>query len=183
MRQHFLDHMNTIAHIADLLDRQGRTDIWAVGKVLSGLTRGHRRALRKATAPDPARRYPHIGAFKKALLERTTSAWLPLVIALALGLGAFGLTLWNRPVTAGDVVPAADSVVVVETAGALESAAASATDPPLTETSPAPARRAGRPASGSAAANGPATNEPAPQGQATQEDIDNLFRQATDLFE
>lgn len=175
-----------------------RTDIWAVGKVLSGLTRGHRRALRKATAPDPARRYSHIGAFKKALLTRPSRAWLPLVIALAAGLGAFGLALWNRPFTApaGEVVPAADTAASAKTeaAGVLETAAAGATDPPLMETPPftetphAPARRAGRPASGSAATNGPAANGPAPQGQAakgqaSREEVDELFRQATDLFE
>ena len=202
-----------------------RTDIWAVGKVLSGLTRGHRRALRKATAPDPARRYPHIGAFKKALLGRTTSAWLYFVIALVTGALSVGMAIWERyggapertregtenvAGAAGEALGAAAEAGAVRASGAartVESAAAgeaaaagysgAAKAPGASGASgavgtvgdsnaaavPAGAAKA---SGGAAAVTKPATKpatKPTESRQASQEDINDLFRQATDLFE
>ena len=202
-----------------------RTDIWAVGKVLSGLTRGHRRALRKATAPDPARRYPHIGAFKKALLGRTTSAWLYIVIALVTGALSVGMAIWERyggapertregtenvAGAAGEALGAAAEAGAVRASGAartVESAAAgeaaaagysgAAKAPGASGASgavgtvgdsnaaavPAGAAKA---SGGAAAVTKPATKpatKPTESRQASQEDINDLFRQATDLFE
>ena len=202
-----------------------RTDIWAVGKVLSGLTRGHRRALRKATVPDPARRYPHIGAFKKALLGRTTSAWLYIVIALVTGALSVGMAIWERyggapertregtenvAGAAGEALGAAAEAGAVRASGAartVESAAAgeaaaagysgAAKAPGASGASgavgtvgdsnaaavPAGAAKA---SGGAAAVTKPATKpatKPTESRQASQEDINDLFRQATDLFE
>lgn len=202
-----------------------RTDIWAVGKVLSGLTRGHRRALRKATAPDPARRYPHIGAFKKALLGRTTSAWLYIIIALVTGALSVGMAIWERyggapertregtenvAGAAGEALGAAAEAGAVRASGAartVESAAAgeaaaagysgAAKAPGASGASgavgtvgdsnaaavPAGAAKA---SGGAAAVTKPATKpatKPTESRQASQEDINDLFRQATDLFE
>ena len=199
-----------------------RTDIWAVGKVLSGLTRGHRRALRKATAPDPARRYPHIGAFKKALLGRTTSAWLYFVIALVTGALSVGMAIWERyggapertregtenvAGAAGEALGAAAEAGAVRASGAartVESAAAGeAAAAGYSGAAKAPGASgavgtvgdsnaaavpagAAKASGGAAAVTKPATKpatKPTESRQATQEDIDNLFRQATDLFE
>ena len=197
-----------------------RTDIWAVGKILSGLTRGHRRALRKATAPDPARRYPHIGAFKKALLGRTTSAWLYFVIALAAGALSVGMAICERYGSAperaregtenvaggtGEALGAAaeesaaaggaaeagetgavrasgaartvESAAVGETAGDSNAAAV----PAGAAKAPGGAAAVTKPAAKPDAAK-PAT-KPTESRQASQEDINDLFRQATDLFE
>ena len=199
-----------------------RTDIWAVGKVLSGLTRGHRRALRKATAPDPARRYPHIGAFKKALLERTTSAWLYFVIALAAGALSVGMAIWERyggapertregtenvAGAAGEALGAAAEAGAVRASGAartVESAAAGeAAAAGYSGAAKAPGASgavgtvgdsnaaavpagAAKASGGAAAVTKPATKpatKPTESRQASQEDINDLFRQATDLFE
>ena len=199
-----------------------RTDIWAVGKVLSGLTRGHRRALRKATAPDPARRYPHIGAFKKALLGRTTSAWLYFVIALVTGALSVGMAIWERyggapertregtenvAGAAGEALGAAAEAGAVRASGAartVESAAAgeaaaagysgaakapgasgavgTAGDSNAAAVPAGAAKASGGAADVTKPATKPAT-KPTESRQASQEDINDLFRQATDLFE
>ena len=199
-----------------------RTDIWAVGKVLSGLTRGHRRALRKATAPDPARRYPHIGAFKKALLGRTTSAWLYIIIALVTGALSVGMAIWERyggapertregtenvAGAAGEALGAAAEAGAVRASGAartVESAAAGeAAAAGYSGAAKAPGASgavgtagdsnaaavpagAAKASGGAAAVTKPATKpatKPTESRQASQEDINDLFRQATDLFE
>ena len=199
-----------------------RTDIWAVGKVLSGLTRGHRRALRKATAPDPARRYPHIGAFKKALLGRTTSAWLYFVIALVTGALSVGMAIWERyggapertregtenvAGAAGEALGAAAEAGAVRASGAartVESAAAGeaaaagysgaakasgasgAVGTVGDSNAAAVPAGAAKASGGAAAVTKPATKpatKPTESRQASQEDINDLFRQATDLFE
>ena len=179
-----------------------RTDIWAVGKVLSGLTRGHRRALRKATAPDPARRYPHIGAFKKALLGRTTSAWLYFVIALVTGALSVGMAIWERyggapertregtenvAGAAGEALGAAAEAGAVRASGAARTVESAAAGETAGDSNAAAVPAGAAKASGGAAdvtkpATKPAT-KPTESRQASQEDINDLFRQATDLFE
>ena len=199
-----------------------RTDIWAVGKVLSGLTRGHRRALRKATAARPENRYPHIGAFKKALLGRTTSAWLYIVIALVTGALSVGMAIWERyggapertregtenvAGAAGEALGAAAEAGAVRASGAartVESAAAGeAAAAGYSGAAKAPGASgavgtvgdsnaaavpagAAKASGGAAAVTKPATKpatKPTESRQASQEDINDLFRQATDLFE
>ena len=199
-----------------------RTDIWAVGKVLSGLTRGHRRALRKATAPDPARRYPHIGAFKKALLGRTTSAWLYFVIALVTGALSVGMAIWERyggapertregtenvAGAAGEALGAAAEAGAVRASGAARTVESAATGEAAAAGYSGAAKASGAsgavgtvgdsnaaavPAGAAKASGGadavakPATKpatKPTESRQASQEDINDLFRQATDLFE
>ena len=199
-----------------------RTDIWAVGKVLSGLTRGHRRALRKATAPDPARRYPHIGAFKKALLGRTTSAWLYIVIALVTGALSVGMAIWERyggapertregtenvAGAAGEALGAAAEAGAVRASGAARTVESAATGEAAAAGYSGAAKASGAsgavgtvgdsnaaavPAGAAKASGGadavakPATKpatKPTESRQASQEDINDLFRQATDLFE
>lgn len=212
-----------------------RTDIWAVGKVLEGLTGGHGRAIRKATAARPENRYPHIGAFKDALLERSSKAWLYIVIALVTGALSVGMAIWERYGSAPEGTREGTENVAGatgEAAGAVESGAAgeapgaaaeagetravrasgaartveSATVGGAAEASsgaramesgavgdsnaaavPAGAAKA---SGGAAAATKPVTKpatkpatKPTESRQASQEDINDLFRQATDLFE
>lgn len=160
-----------------------RTDIWAVGKVLSGLTRGHRRALRKATAARPENRYPHIGAFKKALLGRTTSAWLYFVIALVTGALSVGMAIWERYGGA----PERTREETENVAGAAKASGASGAVGTVGDSNAAAVPAGAAKASGGAAAvTKPATKpatKPTESRQASQEDINDLFRQATDLFE
>ncbi len=193
-----------------------RTDIWAVGKVLEGLTGGHGRAIRKATAARPENRYPHIGAFKDALLERSSKAWLYIVIALVTGALSVGMALWERYGSAPEraregtenvagaageafgaaaeagAVRASGAAGTVESgavgtsgaAGAVESGAAGeTTGDSNAATVPAGAAKAsGGAAAVTKSAAKPAT-KPTESRQASQEDINDLFRQATDLFE
>lgn len=194
-----------------------RTDIWAVGKVLEGLTGGHGRAIRKATAARPENRYPHIGAFKDALLERSSKAWLYIIIALVTGALSVGMALWERYGGApertregtenvaggtGEAFGAAAEAGSVRASGAARPAGESAAAGGAAEASSGAramesgaagdSNAAGVPA-GAAKASGaaaavtkpaakPAT-KPTESRQASQEDINDLFRQATDLFE
>ena len=194
-----------------------RTDIWAVGKVLEGLTGGHGRAIRKATATRPENRYPHIGAFKDALLERSSKAWLYIVIALVTGALSVGMAIWERyggvpertregtenvAGGTGEAFGAAAEAGAVRASGAAGAAGESATAGGAAEASsgaramesgaagdsnaaavPAGAAKA---SGGAAAVTKPAAKpatKPTESRQASQEDINDLFRQATDLFE
>lgn len=202
-----------------------RTDIWAVGKVLEGLTGGHGRAIRRATAADPARRYPHIGAFKDALLERSSKAWLYIIIALVTGALSVGMAIWERYGSAPERTREGTENVAGaagEAAGAEESGAAGGAAEAGSAGASGAARTAGESATpgtsgaagtmesgavgdsnaaavpagaakasgGAAAVTKPVTKpaakpatKPTESRQASREDINDLFRQATDLFE
>ena len=160
-----------------------RTDIWAVGKVLEGLTGGHGRAIRRATAARPENRYPHIGAFKDALLERSSKAWLYIVIALVTGALSVGMAIWERYGSAPERAREGTENV----AGAAGEAAGAAAEAGAAGTSgaakaPGGAAAVTKPAAATKSAAKPAT-KPTESRQASQEDINDLFRQATDLFE
>lgn len=212
-----------------------RTDIWAVGKVLEGLTGGHGRAIRKATAARPENRYPHIGAFKDALLERSSKAWLYIVIALVTGALSVGMAIWERyggapertregtenvagaageafgvaaeagavrasgaartgeSATVGGVAEASSGARAMESGAAGDSnaagvpaGAAKASGGAAGDSNAAAVPAGAAKAPGAAAVTKPAAKpatKPTESRQASQEDINDLFRQATDLFE
>ena len=192
-----------------------RTDIWAVGKVLEGLTGGHGRAIRRATATRPENRYPHIGAFKDALLERSSKAWLYIVIALVTGALSVGMAIWERYGSAperaregtenvaggtGEAFGAAAEAGFAGTSGAARTVESATAGGAAEASSGARAMESGAAgdsnaaavpagaakAPGAAAVTKPATKpatKPTESRQASQEDINDLFRQATDLFE
>ena len=150
-----------------------RTDIWGAGDVLSSLTDGHRHALRKATAPRPEKRYTHIGAFKKDLLEHRSWDWVYIVFAVV-ALSIAGAFL-GRPSEGG-------------AAGNAQEDAPATLDGSTTEElhepddSPAATKEASSGKAAGDAAPHKSTAKPGSQNAASREDVDELFRQASDLF-
>ena len=134
-----------------------RTDIWAVGRTLSDLTDGHRKAIRKACSERPEARYRYVAELKRDLLKPSRRPWLYIVSALAVLLAGFMIFLKSHPDSpAPSPLPAADSVQVIT-----PPEAAPDTSRPLMN--PAP--------------------KAASDKEATREDIDALFKEATGLFE
>ena len=139
-----------------------RTDIWGAGQVLASLTDGHGAALRKATALRREDRYPRISDFKDALLHRSARLWPWLLAVLAAILLAGGILLRDKP---GQITEPA------------EAPTKPLPDPVQTE-EPAPAElRRQRPAEPKPPVSAP------DRADASGEEIENLFREATDLFD
>lgn len=144
-----------------------RTDIWGAGQILSALTDGHTRALRKATALRPENRYPNMAAFKEALLAPPVRIW-PYVAATAAALIGLGIwLLWPQK------APAAEPVVTKAEEVIIESPDTTAPVPVLPRKA-ASERKAPQKTSPS--------REPA-QGTASGEDVYELFKKATEVFE
>lgn len=149
-----------------------RTDIWAAGRVLSELLGGHfggryGRILRKACAARPDDRYQHISELKAALMKPASHAWV-IAVAVVLTLFAIGGVLWER-YGGGDGGKIPEQVrndgegVRNDGEEALNGDAGGQSDDAV------------RPRK-----NPPATRD---KSSASREDVDALFRQATDLFE
>ena len=167
-----------------------RTDIWAVGKVLAelegasgeglggssgvggslGIGGRHARALRKACEADPEDRYQSISELKDALLRRNSRPWIIALVALVAAIGAIGavgaitaaLLDW-RPAAEPEMIMEADTTKAVET---------DTTELVTTDTPEPDSPRTASPKS-------PKSSSPT----ASKDDIDALFREATDLFE
>ena len=151
-----------------------RTDIWAVGKVLSelyrhsggghlsaGLLSGrHSGALRKAYSMAPEDRYQQITEFKDALNRRSLRPWAIALIVLVTAAAVVTATLMERQTAAEP-----EAVIAPDTT-ALASEKAAETDTIMVQKKP------GTPKS-------PKTTSSA----ASKDDIDALFREATGLFE
>ena len=183
-------------------DADMRTDIWAVGKVLSELTvppgalsglqarpkgtssapetpilpRGpHARAIRKACRENPDERYQHITELKQAFLRPSRLPWLyvaVVLIVIALGL-VFALSQRSdQPVIQpqqeilSPSSTARDDTLSVIPSEAKESVTPSGGHRPESSVSPS--------------TGGQPTSTPK---EATREDIDALFKEATGLFE
>ena len=145
-----------------------RTDIWGVAQVLSSLTDGHRRALRKATALRREDRYPNMAAFKEALLNPPARRWpfVAAVIALLIGLGL--LLLWpNEKPTAEPPVEALVEEALPEKPDTTATAPIEPKPAPPVKKSPERSTPAADPA----------------QGTASDRDIYELFEKATEVFE
>ena len=157
-----------------------RTDIWGVGNVLAGLWSGHSRAIRKATALRPESRYAHISDFKKELLKESSHRWAWFaVLAIVVAVAALGVILWpgrpGQPVlrtedSSVEAVTKEEAPTAVEVILSTESRAASHT----------PAASKGTEASLKKDRSVDSATTP---GNASSEDIEELFRKATDIFE
>lgn len=149
-----------------------RTDIWAVGRVLGELAGGHRAVLKRACANKPEARFQHIAEFKEALLKPSGRPWIYIVAATVVSAVGIGLALTGPR---GDSEPSRPETIVAES---VDSAALVQEDTlsPSSEQDAAPHAIQPSPSSGPA-------QGPAPSSAATREDIDALFREATDLFE
>ncbi len=151
-----------------------RTDIWAVGKVLtelngfsgSGLLAGqrwrgrHSGALRKACSMAPEDRYQQITELKDALNRRSLRPWAIVLIALVTAAAVVTATLMERQTAAEP-----EAVIAPDTT-ALASEKAAETDTITAPTKP----------------RSPKTSETTSPA-ASKDDIDALFREATGLFE
>ena len=160
-----------------------RTDIYALGKVLGGL--GLRRIARRCTAPQPEKR-PSLEAVRKALSRRFSPVWLIAILFLVAAIAILVLSR-DRSVQSNDTLvissevekssPAipSDSLVIpseVETrAREGTEAARDGTNVPKSVT-PQPARK-----------EKPAPKAPENDSATDREALEELFRQATDLFE
>ena len=144
-----------------------RTDIWGVGRVLSVLTGAHRGTLRKATALRPEDRYPNMAAFKEALLAPPVRIW-PYAAAAAVALIGLGIwLLWPQK------APVAEPVITKVSEVKTES-------PDTTAPVPAQPRKAAPELK--APQKTSLSSEPA-QGTASGEDVYELFKKATEVFE
>ena len=150
-----------------------RTDIYALGKVLEGL--GFRRIARRCAAPQPEKR-PTLGSIQKALGRRVPRFWLILAVVL---LAAALLIL----VFSSEAEKSTPSVISSEA----EKSPSPVISSEAEKSTPAPS------AISSEAEKSPSSvisseaekSSPAPKNDsaADREALEELFRQATDLFE
>ena len=195
-------------------DADMRTDIWAVGKVLSELTvppgalsglqarpkgtssapetpilpRGpHARALRKACRENPDERYQHISELKQAFLQPSRRPWIFVAFAIIVAVGiAFALWQSDQPIVqpqqeilSPSPTPRDDKDSFADArndnSDAVDGKAKSQDASPVT---PSEGRRPESRVSPSTSGQPASTKK-----EATREDIDALFKEATDLFE
>ena len=158
-------------------DADMRTDILAVGRVLSELTarsRGlHAHALRKACRENPDERYQHITELKQAFLRPSRLPWLYVAVAIIVTVGiAFALwqsaqpTIQPQQEILSPSSTARDDTLSVIPSEAKESVTPSGGRRPESSVSPSTGEQ-------------PASSKK----EATREDIDALFKEATDLFD
>ena len=136
-----------------------RSDVWAVGKVLSPLTASHRSVLEKACSDNPENRYQHISDLKEALLRPVVRPWMYIAAALLVAAVSIFSSLWEVR-SKGDLPP---SNLPEEIVRAVPPAAAET--PEESVETPAPAARS------------------TVKSKVTEEEIDDLFREATGMFE
>ena len=152
-----------------------RTDIYALGKVLGGL--GFRRIARRCTAPQPEKR-PTLGSIQKALGRRVPRFWLILAVVLlaaALLILVFSSEAEKSPspsVISSEAEKSTPSVISSEVE---KSPSTSVISSEAEKSTPAP----------SAISSEAEKSSPAPKNDsaADREALEELFRQATDLFE
>lgn len=144
-----------------------RSDIYSVGKVLSSLTDRHSRILRKCCAPMPDKRFQHIHEVKEALqacqTRKVALMILTGVCAILLAALLIPRMIPSVPGEGTSLSSTTDTVLIQRK------------DTVFIQQSPArPAASSAHPASGPAATTPP---------DVTSEDIDQLFQEATGLFE
>jgi serine/threonine protein kinase len=136
-----------------------RSDIWSLGAVLKLLTDGHRRCLEKCMSEDPARRYASAGQVKEALCRRVS--FVPIVITAVMAAVLIVITAFlfkKKPspeVAPPPRVSKADTIYVLP---------ADSQKPAVMQPATVPAKEK------------PAEPE-------TKDNIDDIFEQASDLFE
>lgn len=142
-----------------------RSDIYSLGLLMAFLSRRHQKVIRRCCELLPRNRYPSVTSVKKDL-HRHSMLW-PVVLSACL-VALIMLPLWRHP--------AKDSAPVITPADTVESM------PVITDTVPH--------AEHSVPSAPPVTTQPsgpaAPKAKKVAVDtvfIDDLFRQATDLFD
>ena len=152
-----------------------RTDIWGVGHILASITSGHTRALRKATALRREDRYPNMAAFKEDLLASSARRWIALAVAVAIILLGLGIKLlWPQPTP---VPPAEEEVVSIVQEPKPEEVPQN-----VPEAAPEPVRKPAPSAQNKPQKTSSDDASPAAE-PASDEDIYDLFKKATEVFE
>lgn len=150
-----------------------RTDIYALGKVLEGL--GFRRIARRCTAPQPEKR-PSLESVRKALSRRISPVWIVAILLLVAAVTLVFVISSNRSVMSSEVeesVPVIPSDTPVIPSASEESVTPSHfTDTLPIQPAPQPVKK-----------EKPAQKAPENNSAADREALEELFRQATDLFE
>lgn len=152
-----------------------RTDIYSLGKVLEGM--GFRRIARRCMAANPEKR-PGIDAIRRAIENRVPWGWI-IAAAAAVVLAALLLLPLKRPVapvqkpypdTTQAALPARVDTIVIHTVSPAPAAPVSAARKQVVP-SPEPGFAA--------------TTESIPTTESSpdQDALDDIFRQATELFE
>lgn len=150
------------------------SDIYSLGLIIAALTGRHRAVVRRCCDPRPARRYSSVADVKKALHSKWPAVSGILFILLVASFALFPyVSGWFSRADVAAEHP--EPITVPVDTSVLTPADTLSLDPP---SSVAPARHVKSPA-----------KEPAPQVTTPQEEpvddtvIDELFRQATELFE
>lgn len=131
-----------------------RSDIWSLGKVLQEMTNGYRRAIARCLCPDPDKRYRSIDDLRETLFARNH---IPLAVKVILTvLLAFAVL---------QLIPRKDK------------------PQPGAEVTAAPADTIPAAPADNSVQEPPAVKKQQPKGQKKEEKLDDIFQQATDLFE
>ncbi len=168
-----------------------RSEIWSLGLIIAALTRRHRLVVRKCCERRPQNRYSSVTEVRKALHSRwplvSGVLFIALMAAVALlpnvsgwfsGAIATSVPVNDRPVTAP-----------VDTSALTPADTASIDIPPATPAQPASAAASSPPSHEKPKAVGKEPAQSAPHPDASKGEsvegtvIDDLFRQATELFE
>ena len=149
-----------------------RSEVFSLGLVIAALGARHRNVVRKCCEARPGRRYASVSEVKKALHSRWPYFSGLLFILLAAAFALYPVVSRWIPHPVSPVEPSEPVTVPVDTSALTQADSASIDTPPASST---PARRAKEPAS----------QKPANPSDASVDDglIDELFRQATELFE
>ena len=155
-----------------------RSDIWSLGLVISALSRRHRNIVRKCCEQRPSRRYSSVAEVQKARHSR----W-PLVSGIAFIVLIAAFSLW--PYVSGWFSKQEPSEGTHEQVSApidttaLTPADTASADPPFSSSGSVKPK-----VSDKATVRGPSTSsDNAPEESVDGAAIDDLFRQATELFE
>ena len=152
-------------------DADVRSEVYSLGLVIAALGPRHRLVVRKCCEPRPAMRYSSVAEVQKALRSKWPyiSGVLFILLVTAFALYPYVSGLFSRAeVPAGQQEPV---TIPIDTM-ALSPADTASMDPPSASSSPSVKPRT------------PKDSAPATQDSSVDEGlIDELFRQATELFE
>lgn len=165
-----------------------RCDIYSLGLIMYRLTKKHRFVARKCSESKPANRYGSIAEVRKALRgnDRLFSGVLFILLIAAIALVPYLDTIRERLGHSQSAAPAvSDTVSIVSVP---EDPAPSPDTAVVPSAPPAPLRPASSahtPSAASPAASPSSVTPPAPSGEkaVSPEVIDELFRQATEMFD
>lgn len=156
-----------------------RTDIYALGKVLEGL--GFHRIARRCTATQPGKR-PTLESVRRALSRRLSRSWLLATLLLVAALIVF--VIHGKNTVIPSATPVIPSVSEESAPVTLNDTIVIPTASPVTPNN-SPVISSNSPVISTEVEKSHSATPPAPTNDsaADREALEELFRQATDLFE